>query len=71
MFPYLEAEQSRKKMTDQEVADYLSVSRQTYWKKKHTGKFLLDEAQLLCKLFEKDVKYLFTTYDEISEKEVG
>ncbi len=71
MFPYLEAEQSRKKMTDQDVADYLSVSRQTYWNKKQNGKFLLPEAILLSKLFNKNIEYLFSTYEQISDKEVG
>lgn len=67
MFPYLEAEQSRKKMTDQEVANYLSVSRQTYWNKKHSGNFFINEAKALSRLFNKNIDYLFSTYDEISK----
>lgn len=59
MFPNLRAEQARHNMTNQQVADYLGVCRQTYEKKIKDGKFFVDESRRLCKLFSCDFYYLF------------
>lgn len=59
MFPNLRAEQARKDMTNQQVADYLGISRPTYEQKKKNGKFTVDEGAKLCKLFGCKFDYLF------------
>lgn len=59
MFPNLEAEQARNRMTNKNVADYLAVSRPTYEKKKKDGKFTINEGYRLCKLFKCKFDYLF------------
>lgn len=64
MFCNLEAEQARKNMTNQEMADYLKISRPTYEKKKKTGKFYVNEISLLCILFGCTYEYLFATDDK-------
>lgn len=61
MFRNLEAEQARKGMTNQQVADYLEISRPSYENKKKTGKFYVAEISNLCKLFNCDYEYLFET----------
>lgn len=59
MFRNLEAEQSRKGLTNAEVARILNVSRATYETKKKTGKFTRPEIVILLKLFECKFEYLF------------
>ncbi len=59
MFANLEAEQSRKGMTNKQVADYLGMSRVSYENKKKTGKFYITEISKLCRLFACSYEYLF------------
>ena len=59
MFPNLRAEQARKDMTNQAVADYLGLTRVTYESKKKSGRFNVDESKKLCELFGCDFDYLF------------
>lgn len=59
MFRNLQAEQARKDMTNQQVADYLGLSRVSYENKKKTGKFVVTEVIALCELFESTFEYLF------------
>lgn len=61
MFPNLKAEQARRDMTNQQVADYLGICRQTYEKKTKDGKFFVEESRRLCQLFNCDFYYLFAT----------
>lgn len=63
MYRNLEAEQARKGMTNEKVAEYLNLSRTSYEKKKKTGRFVTKEITLLCKLFECSFDYLFATAD--------
>lgn len=48
MFRNLDAEQGRQHMTNQQVADYLKISRPTYEGKKKSGKFYVNEMSKLC-----------------------
>ena len=61
MFRNLEAEQARFGMTNQQVADKLKMSRTSYEPKKKTGKFIVAEISVLCKIFECSYEYLFET----------
>ena len=61
MFKNLKAEQARKGLTNQQVADELQMSRASYENKQKTGKFVIGEANKLCKLFNCDYDYLFAT----------
>ena len=45
MFKNLDAEQARNNMTNQQVADYLGISRPSYERKKKTGKFYVTNRQ--------------------------
>lgn len=64
MFRNLNAEQARFDMNNQQVADYLNVTRKTYETKKSSGSFTLSEIKKLCKLFSVQFEYLFETADE-------
>lgn len=59
MFPNLDAEQARKGLTNQQVAEKIGLSRVSYERKKHTGKFYITEAAKLCRLFSCEYEYLF------------
>lgn len=61
MFKNLDAEQARNNMTNQQVADYLGISRPSYERKKKTGKFYVTEISHLCNLFDSSYEYLFAT----------
>lgn len=64
MFRNLAAEQKRKGLTNQQVADYLNISRPTYEKKKQKGTFEVKHINMLCKLFKCSYDYLFATDNE-------
>lgn len=59
MFPNLDAEQARRKMTNSAVANILGISRGAYERRKKTGRFLADECQKLCETFGCEFGYLF------------
>ena len=55
---------SKKNMTNQQVADYLHISRVSYENKKKTGKFVVTQITALCELFECSFEYLFATDEQ-------
>lgn len=61
MFPNLQAEQKRRNLTNQQVADKIGMSRVTYESKKKSGRFSVSDCSKLCKLFQVSFEYLFNT----------
>ena len=61
MFDNLQAEQARKRLTNEEVSKTLGISRVSYENKKKSGKFVVSEISKLCKLFNCDFEYLFAS----------
>ena len=59
MFPNLEAEQGRHRMSNQVVAGKLGVSRKTYELKKKNGNFTWPQIVKLMELFGCTFEYLF------------
>lgn len=59
MFNNLEAEQARKGLTNQDIANYLEISRQSYEIKKKNGNFKYSEITKLLDLFTVSFEYLF------------
>ena len=59
MFRNINAEQARRGVTDQEIADLLGITRSTYSRKKNTGNFSLSEVRFLMRYFDCDFDYLF------------
>lgn len=60
----LDAEQSRKGLTNKQVAEFIGVSPGRFAGKKKSGHFYAREALALCKLFECDFVYLFAEEGE-------
>ena len=58
MFRNINAEQARRGVTDQEIADLLGITRSTYSRKKNTGNFSLSEVRFLMRYFDCDFDYL-------------
>ena len=69
MLPNLDAEQARKRMSNQSVADYLKLSRVSYESKKKTGRFVVKEIKDLCALFKCSFEYLFATDETVAVSE--
>ena len=67
MFNNLEAEQARKGLTNQDIANYLEISRQSYEIKKKNGNFKYSEITKLLDLFTVSFEYLFAK-DEIAQE---
>lgn len=65
MFRNLEAEQARSRLTNQDVATKLGISRVSYENKKKSGKFTTWEIKALCNLFKCKFDYLFETEKEV------
>lgn len=63
MFPNLNAEQARKNLTDEKVAELIGIKRAAYGRKKQNQRFLVDECLKLCKVFDCTFEYLFATDD--------
>lgn len=61
MFPNLNAEQARRGLADEAVANLLGIKRSSYNRKKLTGRFVVDESLKLCKIFDCSFEYLFAT----------
>lgn len=64
MFRNLEAEQKRRGLSNQQVADILGISRATYESKKKSGKFNRPQIIALLKLFNCNFYYLFFTEND-------
>lgn len=60
MFPNLNAEQTRHDKTNADLADVLQMSRVTFEAKKREGRFMISEADALCRYFGCDYAYLFS-----------
>ena len=61
MLRNLYAEQARLGKSDQDMADYLGITRQTYIAKKHSGNFSFPQIKSLLMLFNVSFEYLFDT----------
>ena len=63
-YPNLCAEQARRGMTDEAVAQAIRMKRVTYTMKKKSGQFWVSECKALCKLFDSSFDYLFEHPDK-------
>lgn len=68
MFLNLEAEQARHRLTNQNTADMMGISRSSYENKKRTGKFYAFEIAKLCKIFNCRYEYLFEWKDNACDE---
>ena len=64
MFPNLMGMKEYYKLSSEEMAEIIGVSRQTYENKMQTGKFTPSECKAFCKRFGKSFDFLFATIEE-------
>ncbi len=67
MYMNIKAEQSRKNLTDEQMAKVLGVTRKTYSKKIHDGGWNDVQAKTLCQFFNVSFDYLFQNSNEVKE----
>lgn len=61
LYPRVIGEQAIAGYTNQEVADFLGISRVTYEQKKRSGKFSPEQCSKLCNLYNLSFEKLFAT----------
>lgn len=66
MFPNLLGQKAYLKMSDEDMARVIGVSRNAYLSKIKNGRFTPQECKAYCDYFGKSFDYLFATNDEIS-----
>lgn len=59
MFPNLLGQKAFHKMTDEQMADIIGVSRNAYQQKVKSGRFTPAECKAFCAFFNKSFAYLF------------
>lgn len=70
MYPNIDAEQARLRLSNAKVADILKMHPYTYGQKKLHGGFSVEDAQIMCDLFQVPFDYLFKTETD-AKKEDG
>ena len=65
MYPNLLGQKAFHKMTDEEMAAVIGVTRQTYLRKLETGEFTVNECKAFCRHFGKPFDYLFSLQTEL------
>ncbi len=64
MFPNLMGQKAYHKLTSEDMAKIIGVSRQTFESKMQSGRFYPTECTALCQYFGKSFDYLFATENE-------
>ena len=66
MYPNLLGQKAYHKLTEDDMAGIIGISRTSYQKKMKSGRFTPTECKVLCEHFNKPFEYLFATDDDIS-----
>lgn len=61
MFPNLLGQKAYHRMSNEDMARIIGVSRKTYENKAASGKFTAEECKKYCVYFKKNFEYLFAT----------
>ena len=69
MYPNIDAEQARLRLSNAKVADILKMHPYTYGQKKLHGGFSVEDAQIMCDLFQVPFDYLFKTEPEMKDSD--
>ena len=59
MYPNLLGQKALHKLTEDDMANLLGISRTAYQKKAKTGRFTPQECRKFCRYFNKTFEYLF------------
>ena len=65
MFPNLLGQKAYHKMSNDDMANVIGVSRNTYESKIASGKFTAIECKMYCAHFRKNFEFLFATNDDV------
>lgn len=65
MFPNLMGQKAVHKLTDEQMADIIKVTRLTYLRKLTSGDFTVSECKTFCRYFDKPFDFLFQTQEEL------
>lgn len=65
MYPNLLGQKAYYKLTDEDMAKIIDVSRNAYTAKIKSGRFYPEECKKYCDYFKKSFDFLFATEDEI------
>lgn len=65
MYANLMGQKAYHKLTDDDMARILGISRQAYTQKAKSGRFYPEECKKLCEYFGKSFGFLFARNDEI------
>lgn len=65
MYPNLLGQKAYHKLSNEDLADILNLSRSSLEQKLKSGRFTPEECKTLCKYFGKPFEFLFATNEEI------
>lgn len=65
MYPNLLGQKAYHKLSNDDLADILNLSRSCLEQKLKSGRFTPEECKALCKYFGKSFEFLFATNEEI------
>ena len=65
MYPNLLGQKAYRRLTDDDMAKIVGLSRNAYAAKIKSGRFIPQECAKYCKYFDKPFEYLFATDDEL------
>ncbi len=71
MYPNLMGQKAYYRLTSEQMAEIIGVSRTTYDQKLKSGRFTPSECKLLCRRFDKSFEYLFATAEEIDSADLS
>lgn len=64
MFPNLLGQKAFHRMTDDDMAAVIGISRNSYQQKIKSGRFTADECKAFCNYFGKRFEYLFASDED-------
>lgn len=67
LYPNLLGQKAARKLTNEQMAEILGVSRQTFEAKLKSGRFTPEECKRFTHYFKKPFEYLFATDEEIDK----
>lgn len=65
MYPNLLGQKAYYKLTDEDMAKIINISRNAYMAKIRSGRFYPYECKRYCEYFKKSFDFLFATEDEM------
>lgn len=71
MYPNLMGQKAYHGLTNDDLANIIGVSRNSFDTKMRTGRFTVKECKALCEYFDKSFYFLFATNEELERNNVS